>query len=491
MISGAFSILAGGASTITNSGTITGTNGTAISLSAAADTLTLLPGSQIFGAINMGGGADVVNVVGGGGVASVVALRNFTGTVNTRGLAVYNSTTQQVATLDGTAFAQADRGLMDIAGGASSLVSGRLNNISSSANGMMAMAYAPDESNPRNANAKMFTKAPVAQWSDAPYVVWTNGFGGQRTQDATDQTLHSTSTAYGGAIGIDRRVRPNWLLGAFAGGGAGNLSVDSNVQKVDSDYGFGGGYSRFEWGSQFLDVTVQAGSIHNKSTRQVADNIAGLAIATASYNGWFVSPEVAYGYRINMGNGITLTPTARLRYVAGMFDGYNEAGSAQNLSVGSRTLAGLRGARRAGSVAADGCRRAEQRAQGQRPWRHHRAAAGRRHHRQHRLDRPELRLCRTGQEQRSRRRAGLRLRLSGRRQCRAVCGGRRHRDVGPEPHRHRQGRRACGVLRNGWRSKQDLRVARSAVMLALDFCVACPTTASHAGSSVQPGQADT
>ncbi len=337
---GAIGINANRASTVVNSATIIGmgVGSKAIQLSANSDTLTLLPGSQIFGAVDMGGGADVVNVVGGGGVASLVKLTNFAGTVNTRGLAVYNPTTQQIATLDGTAFAQADRGLMDIAGGASSLVSGRLNNISSSANGMMAMAYAPDESNPRNANAKMFTKAPAAQWNDAPYVVWTNGFGGQRTQDATDQTLHSTSTAYGGAIGIDRRVRPDWLLGVFAGGGAGNLSVDRNVQKVDSDYGFGGGYSRFEWGSQFLDVTVQAGSIHNKSTRQVADNIAGLAIATASYNGWFVSPEVAYGYRINMGNGITLTPTARLRYVAGMFDGYNETGSAQNLSVGSRTL---------------------------------------------------------------------------------------------------------------------------------------------------------
>jgi hypothetical protein len=339
VIAGGFGgISVGPGSSITNSGTIIGVLGPAISFGGDNNTLTLNAGSHILGSVDMSGNNN--RLVFGAGPSRTITVESSFNAALSGAPAVRAG--NQISSVDPSSAGQTAASLTSVTSSTSSLIQDRLNDTTlgttSSANNAMAMAYAPEST-----RAQMFTKAPAIGYEAAPIVVWSNVFGGARVQDATDQTLRAATTAFGGVIGVDRKVRPDWLIGMFAGGGSGKLSVDFNSQTVDTDYGFGGIYSRFEWGAQFIDLMVQGGVNNNKSRRGIENGAApgGFETATASYNGSFISPEVGYGYRLNIGNGYVLTPTARLRYVAGFYDAYTEAGSSQNLSIGAQTVQGL------------------------------------------------------------------------------------------------------------------------------------------------------
>jgi uncharacterized protein with beta-barrel porin domain len=148
---------------------------------------------------------------------------------------------------------------------------------------------------------------------------------------------------YGGMIGSDFTARPGLRTGLFLGGGKTRTSIDLNQGGTDSDMVFGGAYARYDIGASFLHGAIQGGGSRNTTTRTINNNLLanGIETASASFNGWYVSPELTIGHRFALGQfadaAYTLTPSARIRYLYGAFDGYTETGTTAPLTVGVQT----------------------------------------------------------------------------------------------------------------------------------------------------------
>ena len=355
IISGATGVTAGGAGpwSLTNAGIIVGTAGTAIDFGASAgDTMNFLTGSRVIGLIIPGVG-DTVNFGAGNWFYTFAGLPGTT--INTNG-APFVVAGNQVAVLDPTSLAQTDRTLMTFTGGISALLQSRFDGIAPIGSGAAGVtAFAPTGSVIADQANAAFASIPTvalaygaddqpllktgAASDSARTVIWASSFGGSRHQEADGVVLRTTDTAVGGVFGIDRVITPYLRLGGFVGGGTDWLQVAFNTQKTTTDYIYGGAYGRFDWVTQYLDFALYGGSSSASSTRGIANNMApdGFETATATDRGWFISPELTYGVRIPM-QDYTLTPRARVRYVAGFFDAFSEQGSAQNLSIASRTV---------------------------------------------------------------------------------------------------------------------------------------------------------
>jgi uncharacterized protein YhjY with autotransporter beta-barrel domain len=353
----------GSGSMLTNSGQIVGTGGTAIDFhNSTNDFLTFLPGSRVQGAILLGTG-DSVSVVTGRDIAQLLTVTpNGIGSfsINGSGSALFAINGTKFATLDPTAFGMTDRTLMDFTGAVSGLVNSRFDNFMPESVWGSSNAFAATASNavplgvnstsagiPSAATAYAADPGPsgipnmVATDPTSGVAVWSNGFVGGRKQDANGLMLSSTNYVYGGAFGFDRLVASDFRLGAFVGAGNGKLEVDLGSQTVNTNYIFGGVYGRYNWLTQYLDFVVSTGHSSNNSTRLVADNTVGFSSPTGSYNGWFVSPDLTYGYRIPLASNMLLKPVVRLRYLYASFDGYSETGSAQNLVASGRSVQDL------------------------------------------------------------------------------------------------------------------------------------------------------
>lgn len=343
-----------GTSTLVNSGIISAPGGIAIQFSPNVfdpAVLTLLPGSFITGAINLLGAGDTVNVNAGNQNLTFNTLAG----VNITGNVPYVVSGNRIVSVDPTGFAVTDRGLMDFTRAISATLGGRASdafaNGGTGSGGALGFAgqdepvsrfedaFAQAMGYAKTPDSAMVFKNPTVTTPDGT-TVWAKGFYGQRTQQADGPLLRNVTRFYGGAIGVDKSVQPGLRLGGLIGGGAIDTSIDFNAGGARVDVVFGGVYGRKDLGAAFIDFALLGGRTGNSTTRNVNNNLAanGLEVATASFGGWFFSPEIAAGYRYDFMPGWSLTPAARLRYLAANYDGFTEIGSTANLTTASRAL---------------------------------------------------------------------------------------------------------------------------------------------------------
>jgi hypothetical protein len=336
---------------VTNSGVISG-NTAALQLFGNPDTLTLLPGSTIVGAINLGGGGDTINFRGGNHNLTFDTLAGATVTSTTPFVVSGN----RAVAIDVTPFAMADRNLLDFSRAVSSAVPDIEGSFTATtaAGSSGALAFAGPDTDVSLGDDSLPGLAAYADGSTLPFkspttvygngtVLWARTFVGKRVQDADGALLETHNRFYGGMLGGGWQVRPNLRLGLFLGAGETRSQVDPGYGETKSTLVFAGLTGRYTWGASFLRFGLQGGHSKNDSTRNINNNLVtgGIENATASFDGWYVTPEATFGHHFALGAAggaaYTLTPSLTVRYLHASLDGYTETGTTAPLTVSDRT----------------------------------------------------------------------------------------------------------------------------------------------------------
>ncbi len=348
------------------------------------NTITLLPNSRLIGlvqlsrAVTLGRNTQYVAAKETfnfhNRVSTVVTFDDAGGlpkTINTDGslyLAITPTTDNPyVVVVDPNAFSHADKQLHDLTAGISNSVHAHLDasRASRAAPGVIAglrgalhaAQIAADIGDDFAPVADPVADPVAAPPSEDRFRIWAQGFGSHRDVDVQGIYSDASHALYGGILGADMALDMASLsglrLGAFAGYSKGDLEIGSgNSQNVghhsstvDTDTFFGGVYADYSREVWYARLILSAGRLDNDSTRLVMDNAPGgngYWLAKGSYDGMYVSPEVALGADVTVG-GMTLMPSVRLRYAHLSLDGYTETGrptgaSASELTVGDRDV---------------------------------------------------------------------------------------------------------------------------------------------------------
>ncbi|MES0879201.1 autotransporter domain-containing protein [Roseibium sp. SCP14] len=334
--------------TVINSGTLTGTNGAAVSFdqdttgkasltnsgliqnangpdgaaidfqSGGTGHLTLEAGSVIIGTINLGTTSDTLTV--GDDLSIAYTFIGMPEVVEAND-AIVAMSGNQVAVIDTTGLFSEGRALVDLTGSISGVIADRL--------------WEETDFHTLPAGVVVATHGHPEKRRG----IWLSGFGGASSWKDSGSGGDSDH-AYGGFVsGIDGMLASGTRLGVFAGASAGRVDADHGDNDVSNGSYYGGLYGLHEVGRYALGFTVTGGYSDYDSERDVQSNTtsSGTETATASYGGWFIAPEASAAAEFSVLNR-AIRPSATVRYVGAWLDGYTESGSSANLTVDDRSL---------------------------------------------------------------------------------------------------------------------------------------------------------
>jgi hypothetical protein len=182
--------------------------------------------------------------------------------------------------------------------------------------------------------------------------LWITGFGGSIDHDGDSITYDQTFDQTGVAAGYSWSAYRGLQLGVMGGYVQSDMDIDDSrfapTGSTDSDGGFLGFNGEQALGAFIVDFGITGGWLSHDGSRFINDNLAltngltlGKSWADASYDSWFISPQIGIAADFVQGDGWVLTPSARLRYARQSIDGFTETGSNADATVGSRDLSML------------------------------------------------------------------------------------------------------------------------------------------------------
>lgn len=172
---------------------------------------------------------------------------------------------------------------------------------------------------------------------------WARVAGSLSNYNGGGTTLSSDLAQIVLAAGYDWSISADTILRFAAGYTRGSITSDSKfaTSSVNDTQGLflaAAGRSNFE--NAFLKFGLTAGTNRHENDRLVNDNLAplGIAHAKASYDSFWINPEVSYGMSYALNDEWTATPSVRLSYAGEWVDGYTELGTNANATVGKRQI---------------------------------------------------------------------------------------------------------------------------------------------------------